>query len=681
MRADGLSGAVTSETTSQLDPNTVTVIRRALALAQGGRIAEACSVAERALAEGGDPAALHAMLGLFYSRSGDWKAAIRHLEVAHQAKPSDHRIAANLADALFSEGQFQRILEVVSSNLARSDTSLHLARVRGYAAQMAGDPGAAADAYQHVVDAAPDDWESWNNLGNALVASEEIERGIAALRRAADLNPEVAPTRLNLARAFRQSGDWAEAERQLRTMADHFPADIMPLMDLYELLKEWGRPGEEILEVLRRASEIEPGNRAVLLAMGTQLALLFDLTAAEDSFRRVLAQDATNADAYIGLMTVYDLHRAGDLDELVAEAEQAAIDSAPLNLIRAFAHRRAKRFEDGLAALAHVPEDLEPSRRAELLGQFLEGLGNYDEAFAAYVRMNEIHVGKASRPLVRAEALRDQRRQEIGQLTAAWFGRWQAPPIESEERPPVFLVGFPRSGTTLLDTMLMGHPDVDVMEERPALRLVDQHIGGFDKIPDLGEAQVRDAQRRYFETAAQYDHIRDEALLVDKSPLHLSQVPLIHRLFPKARFILALRHPLDSLFSCFVSNFRLNSSMSNFLRLDTAAEFYDLTFRVWEKSREIFAIDVETVVYEELVNDPERELRRLAGWLGLDWTERMLDHRKTAAQRGLITTASYAQVTEPVYRRSVGRWQNYRKHLEPVVPVMAPWVEKFGYKL
>ena len=287
----------------------------------------------------------------------------------------------------------------------------------------------------------------------------------------------------------------------------------------------------------------------------------------------------------------------------------------------------------------------------------------------------------SSDPLNRAERLRGELRERLEQTTANWVAGWRTPPVAPERASPIFLVGFPRSGTTLLDTILMGHPDLAVMEERPVLSRVAIEIGGFDKLHELSEEQVRNAQRRYFEVARDYVDYGDAKVVVDKSPLLLNAVPVIHRLFPDARFILALRHPADALLSCFVSNFRLNSSMSNFLRLDTAAEFYDLTFKNWENATALLPIDVHPIGYERLVDDPERELRRLSDSLGLSWKDEILNHRKTAGERGVISTASYAQVTEPIYRRSVGRWQNYRKHLEPILPTLAPWVEKFGYKL
>src|SRR5205814_636583 len=149
-------------------------------------------------------------------------------------------------------------------------------------------------------------------------------------------------------------------------------------------------------------------------------------------------------------------------------------------------------------------------------------------------------------------------RDQLEKTTKEWFAGWKAGPVEPERRAPVFLVGFPRSGTTLLDTILMGHPDTVVMEERPVINRLEAEIGGFDAIASLDEAAIRDAQRRYFEIASEYVDVESGPVLVDKSPLLLNEAAFIHRLFPNASFLLALRHPADVLLSCYVSNFNLN---------------------------------------------------------------------------------------------------------------------------
>jgi hypothetical protein len=121
--------------------------------------------------------------------------------------------------------------------------------------------------------------------------------------------------------------------------------------------------------------------------------------------------------------------------------------------------------------------------------------------------------------------------------------------------------------------------------------------------------------------------------------------------------------------------------MASFLELDTAAELYDLSFRYFERAQQLFQIAQHTVVYERVVADRERELKQLFQFLGLDWHDQVLDHETTAKGRGRIKTASYSQVIEPIYTRAAGRWWNYRRQLEPVLPILAPWVEKFGYSL
>jgi Flp pilus assembly protein TadD len=164
---------VTSTTTSspQLDAITSSAIQQALGLARSGRLKDACRVAEQALAGGGDRVSLNALLGMLRMDTGENELAIRHLEVAHAGRPTDLRIATNLATVLANAGEMERVLDVASRDLAFSDPTLQLARIRGYAAQMSERAEEAVDAYEHVVRSQPNDWESHNNLGNARLLS------------------------------------------------------------------------------------------------------------------------------------------------------------------------------------------------------------------------------------------------------------------------------------------------------------------------------------------------------------------------------------------------------------------------------------------------------------------------------------------------------------------------------
>ena len=153
----------------------------------------------------------------------------------------------------------------------------------------------------------------------------------------------------------------------------------------------------------------------------------------------------------------------------------------------------------------------------------------------------------------------------------------------------------------------------------------------------------------------------------------------IHTFFPDAKFIFAQRHPCDCVLSSFMQAFSLNESMACFLDLKTAADFYDAAMSVWTRCTEVLPLDVHSLVYEDLVADPEATLRPLVEFLGLEWQAELLDHRATARSRGAISTPSYDQVAQPLSRKASGRWRRYEKQLEPVLPVLLPWAERLGY--
>ncbi|MDT8759872.1 sulfotransferase [Sphingomonas psychrotolerans] len=664
-----------------LDPTTAEALREAVRAAQGGDLGRARTLAEGAVARSADPAPLHAFLGMLSARAGDLAAAAGQLRLAHRARPDDITMACNLIAVLIDLGDHAAALDVATLERAAADPTLRVARYRGFLAQSLERFDEAAEAYDFVVARAPRDFESWNNLGNARSALGDFDASIAALEHAVALDPRAAPTRINLAAALRTAGRSGDAEAVLRAAAMEFPGDARVLHELYLLLKAEGRDAAA-LPILEDAARYDPADAAMQFELGVEYGAMLDTARAEAAYLRALELDPRSRDAYIALAIHYEhTNREEALAPLIARAEMNHIDIGTLSFLRAFEHRRAKRFEAGLEALALVPAELEPERTAHLHATLLDRLGRSNEAFKWFEETARRHAANPGAPLERAAELRSELRGELTTMTPEWVAGWTREVPPPEQPAPVFLVGFPRSGTTLLDTILMGHPGTIVLEEKPALNIVGEAIGGLAKLATMDAEAIVAARAHYFEQVEKITPLPPGQMLIDKSPLFLSKVPLIKRLFPDARFILALRHPCDVLLSCFMSNFRLNRAMSNFLRLEDAAEFYDLSFSHWERANALFAVEAHSIVYERLIEDVEAEVRPLFDWLELEWNPEALDHTRTARARGLITTASYAQVTEPIYKRAAGRWHRYRAHLEPVLPVLAPWVEKFGYTL
>ena len=665
---------------STIDSQTAEAIREAVTAAGAGRTRDAVRIAERALANGGEAATLNAFLGSLHLKTGNVDSGIQHLRQANKSKPRDPVIAFNLATALAQRHDYAAALEVVSAELAQSDPTMRLERLRGFLTQSLEQFEEAAQSYERVLAATPDDWEMWNNLGNARRGAGDALGALDALRKAVELSPGTPPVRLNYATALSSVGELEQAERELRAMAADFPEDWRPLKELHALLRLQGRE-EEATEPLEEAVRRDSANLELLVGLAAHFLTLRRHAAAELTYRQALAVEPGNTTAYIGLATAFDLtNQTENLNALVAEAEQAGIEADGLSFVRAYNHRRAKRYSEALEELTKVPEDLETARRQQLLGQVLEGVGDYDGAFTAFERMNVIAREDPSEPEQRGAGYRQFVRAQFEQTTPDWVRSWRDSQID--ERPaPAFLVGFPRSGTTLLDTILMSHPSTEILEEEPALLHATDTLGGFGAIAGATSEQLKTARDSYFKTAQSLTPLKPGNLLVDKNPLAMNGIPMIRRLFPNAKIILALRHPCDVVLSCFVTNFKPNNGMVNFLRLETAAELYDLSFSYFERACELLQPQVHKIIYENIVADRNRELRPLFDFLDLPWDERVLDHESTARSRGHIKTASYAQVVEPIYTRSSGRWQNYRKYLEPVFPILEPWVRKFGYEL
>ena len=667
--------------TPALDEKTIVTIRRSLAAAGGGRMEEACRIAGDGLADGGDAAALNALLGSLYLGRGNADAALPYLREAHALRSSDAMVALNLASVLAAQGDYTDASKALPDRVGSGDAAARLERLRGYIAQGLKDHAAAAAAYERVVAEAPSDWESWNNLGNARRCAGDFEGAVEALRHAAAIVPDAAPVRLNLANGFIEWGKRAEAEAELRAMARDFPDDWRCLRELHVLLRAQARE-DEALEAIEEAQRRNPEDLDLLLAVASQRLLLLDNSGAEAAYQSVVMRDPRNPQGNLGLAVVRELsNRTDDLAMLVDEARARGVDKDVLNFIRAFSHRRAKEFELGLAAMAEVSTELESARHAQLLGQLHDGAGNYDEAWRAFSRMNEIQREDPSLPLERAASYRQAIRRNVEATTPEWAAAWTEYEIGDERPSPVFLLGFPRSGTTLLDTILMGHPQIEVLEEEPTFRRAGEFLSDYPSLPTAPREAVLAAREAYFEEAAKRTPMHPGALIIDKNPLLVNGLPLIRRIFPDAKIILALRHPCDVALSCLITNFKLNDGMSSFLRLDTTAELYDLSFRFFHRVQQLLPMQTHKVMYERVVANQETELKALFGFLDLPWDPTVLDHQKAALERGRIKTASYSQVAEPIYTRSSGRWQNYRKYLEPIFPVLKPWIDKFGYEI
>ncbi len=664
---------------TQFNPIIAEGLRDAAMMVRRGDMNGARRRAEGLITEKDTSGTVESFLGMICCQAGDLECGIRYFQTALAARPEDIALTINLAMATLEYGNKNDALVLCSAEHAARDPSQRLWRMRGFLLQDSEDFAGAVAAYEHVVGQAPDDFEIWNNLGNARVACGEISGAIEALQRATELRPDLALVRLNLATALLDATRVEEAEAILEGCVRDFPSDVKPFIEYAALLNVLDRP-IEALDVLERASKITPNDPDIWVTLGEARVLARQTEKAYEAFERAVTLAPAHAQATIQLGYLYEhTNQVQNLRALRELAAERGVNSAIQYFLTAMISRRDQKFDAGLAALAHVPSDIEPIRVAQLTGEFFDRSGYPARAFASYSRVNELMLLDPTNPGPRSESYLDLIRHDKALVTPQWLNSWAPHAAFADEPAPVFLVGFPRSGTTLLDTMLMGHDRVQVMEEQPPLRVVERALGGTERLAALTTREVDDLRALFYSETRKCIDYDPRKTLIDKFPLHLNKVPLIHRLFPNAKFILTVRHPCDVVLSCFITSFALNNAMSNFLTLEKCAETYDLSFGYWMQCIQMMPVQVHTVYYERMIENVEIELRPLFAYLDLDWIADVTDHQKTALARGRIGTASYSQVTEPIYNRAVARWERYRDQLAPVMPMLSPWVTAHGY--
>ena len=264
------------------------------------------------------------------------------------------------------------------------------------------------------------------------------------------------------------------------------------------------------------------------------------------------------------------------------------------------------------------------------------------------------------------------------------FKKWESKIQNDGENDPIFLVGFPRSGTTLLDTILRTHSSIEVLEEKPIVdKLIKQlhnHLNNdFMKLNELDENIRQELRSLYFETRDTFVSYENDKIYIDKLPLNIVYIGELLQIFPNSKFILALRNPYDSVMSCFMQPFIPNDAMANFYNLLDTSKLYDQVFRLWTQYEEKLDIKFHKIKYEEIVENFDTSILNLLKFLDLEWDNKLKEFYKTAENRGIINTPSYNQINKPLYTKSVGRWKNYKKYFEELDPILKKWNSKFNY--
>jgi tetratricopeptide (TPR) repeat protein len=535
----------------------------------------------------------------------------------------------------------------------------------------------------------PNYYEAHNNLGLTLRDLGKLDGAVTSFHKALAIKPDYYEAHNNLGLTLRDLGKMDEAVTSFHKALAIKPDYIEAHNNLGVAHRELGNLDEAVAS-LQKALDIKPDYAEAHNNLGIAFKSLGRPDDAIASYYKSLAVKPNFISAHFNLIEVLEnTNRTEALREAVAVAKINCVAHPRLSLGEARLLKRDGEYIAARAVLEATGEEFDDAdfltTRAHLLGELNDRIGDTEAAFNYFTEGNRRIRDTRAAKLVDGRDFPARIDVLEKRFTSDWVKSWRKSKSAGGPSGLVFLVGFPRSGTTLLDTILRSHGNIAVVEEIPATNLVREAFkrlpGNYpDGLAELEQTHLEELRHIYL---AELDkHLEPEcqsAVVIDKLPLNIVDAGLIHRIFPQARFLFVQRHPCDCVLSCFMQNFQINEAMANFLDLEDAARLYDRVMALWQKYLAVLPLEVHTVRYESLIEDFEETLTPLLGFLGVEWDSSVRNYTATAFRRDSIRTPSYNQVTQPLYTRARGRWEQYREHMRPVLPTLLPWVRRFGY--
>jgi len=656
LKGNGVDQLVTRINSHQKNPSSPpqAQLDSLIALYSQGQIQKALSVSEVLTKDYPKNPLLYNISGACYKALGQLEGAVKCYEQALAIKPDYAEAHSNLGNIFQKLGQLEEAVKCYEKALAIKPDYAEGYSNLGLALYELGQLDAAVKCFEQALAINPEFAEAHNNLGNTLKELDQLDGAVKHYEQALTIKPEFAEAHSNLGNALQELG-------QLETAVKYY---------------------EQALTIKPEFAEAHSNLGVIFQELG-------QLEEAVKRYEQALAIKLDYAEAHSNLCELYyKSNMISELRSALTRAQKKLPENEPSLLFRlAQLANHEKHFEDCRQFLELIsPDELAPKLKigsSELLAKTYNKLNLYQQAFNQFEITNRIVLQELDTKKVNGQCYFQQVSQSLGAWSNTTDIPWAASQAINQQHSLVFLVGFPRSGTTLLDSILRSHPELSVVEEKPMVRIMYNHLKGSvtpASLAILNNHQINELRGIYFkELATHLSSNMKHTLVIDKFPLNIIHVGLIHRIFPDAKFILALRHPYDCVLSCFMQNFKLNDAMANFLTLEDSAKLYGTTMRLWDEYNKVLDLNVGQLKYENLIQDLQATLIPLLNFLDLDWDDNLLNYQQTALSRGQINTPSFNQVTQKLYTQANGRWKNYQGQMKEVSSWLDPWVDYFNY--
>ncbi len=558
-----------------------------------------------------------------------------------------------------AQGNNDKAVEYISRALTiRSDLpALHYNK--GVALINMGQISEGLECLHRALELDPDFLLANYTMGQHSLAAGMLEDAILYLQKANRIRPHHPQTLLMLLNALLQDDKLEHAESLMRSIV----LDDSEKAQLFYQIGLDMRPAARwdlSLLMLQKAFELAQENELIVIALAESMERLNHL---QDAFD--LVHQYSNKQGPCGIsfavIQVRILRRLGHLDNATDEADK------------------------------YLSQEGSTEHMAELhkeAGMTFDRQGKYSAAWKHFTTSNEIMKSLAQEQGISYSAM-----PEVIQRSHDWCRNThpsaEAPVNDSENiASPLFFCGFPRSGTTLMGSMLSRHPKITVTDEVPTLNRIADTMGELigrkasypEDLHTLSAYETAHLRKLYWsKLGVDPGKIKDGEMVVDKMPLNFLYLPFALRLFPQAKILFALRDPRDACLSCYMQYFPLNPSMVQFHEIQTTIEMYKLSMGLWEEYKVRLNPDYHEYHYENLVSDTHAELTKILHFIGVDWDDAPL--KQDADTEQTVSTPSYESIINPINNSAISKWCRYKEHLHPVINELQSFIKRYNYDI
>ena len=524
-------------------------------------------------------------------------------------------------------------------------------------------------------------------LGSVYLELNQLNNSIKLLNEVIDLDPKISNAYSNLGIIYIKQRNFKKAKFYILKSLEINPKNLDAYNYLGLIYSELGE-FENAIDKTKKAIEINKNYFPGYNNLGLIYKKFEHFTDAEIFFKKAILINSKFTNSYYNLMELYEKTNQNEkLHEMILEYEKLFKENSISTLYKSHLLYKKECFSDAIKNLEILSFNSNVSLeidRVNLLAKCYDKIDDIDNAFSYFEKSNILNLKSINQEIDKNRFLNKikiridcfEKLNEIKSISSS----------KKKNFKPIFMFGFPRSGTTLLDTILRSHPMIDVIEEKPATNNLINTLNNLTNnslinINDIDDKKIEEINLNYFNEITSYTKkIDSKKIFIDKMPLNIIYIAEIQKIFPEAKFIISLRHPCDCVLSSFIQNFKLNDSMSNFLNLNDTARLYDLVMKLYTIYKKKFSFNFTEVKYENIVTNFNSEIKTLLEFLEIPWDDSVLEYQKTANQRERIFTPSYDQVIKPLYTKSIGRWIKYKSKLSSVYSTLKPWIREFGYE-